>query len=483
MSSTKVLAWEGKNLDQAISSLCFDSRKATKGSAFFAMPGTLVDGHDYIEKAISLGAVAIVCEKMPEQLAPNVAYAQVENAAKEMGKAASIFFEHPTQKIKLVAVTGTNGKTTSVTLLHRLFRKLGYHVGLISTVENKIDEEVLDTKYTTPDSVTLNQLLGEMVAKGCTHCFMEASSHAIWQERTAGLQFAGAVFSNISHDHLDYHKTFKNYIDAKKKLFDELPKTAFALSNIDDKRGSYVLQNCKAKKLTYALRSMADFKARLLENTFDGLQLELDGQQIWFRLTGGFNAYNLLASYAVAVSLGENKEKVLTALSDVQPARGRFEQLVSENNIRAIVDYAHTPDALENVLETIAEINQGKSTVITVVGCGGNRDKEKRPKMAAIAARLSNRVILTSDNPRNEEPEQIIREMEAGISEEKQASTLSITDRKQAITKAVELAQTEDVVLVAGKGHETYQEIKGERFPFDDKEIITELFKTKTSNS
>lgn len=461
--------------EREISSLAFDSRRVKKGGLFIAIKGLTVDGHDYIETAIDLGAVAILCESLPEKRKKSITYVQVDNSAAAMGIVAANFHDNPSRKLNLVGVTGTNGKTTTATLLFQLFQQLGYKVGLLSTVENKIDHKVLDAQFTTPDSLQLNELLAQMVSQGCTHCFMEVSSHALVQHRTSGLQFAGGIFTNISHDHLDYHETFEAYIKAKKMLFDKLPKEAFALVNADDKRGMVMLQNTKAEKNTYSLKSMADFRAKILHNTLQGLELDVDGISAWFKLIGDFNAYNLLAVYAAGVLLEEEKEEVLTALSQIDGARGRFEQVYNGNNILAIVDYAHTPDALDNVLRTIDKLRTRQEKVITVIGCGGNRDKTKRPEMARIAAEFSNKVILTSDNPRDEDPAVILEEMMKGVPKVAQKNTMIIQDRKEAIRTACNLAEKMDIILVAGKGHETYQEIKGVRNHFDDKEILNEM--------
>lgn len=455
-----------------IKSVCFDSRKVEKGSLFVAVKGTQVDGHEYIASAIKSGAIAVICQNLPEEIHPNVTYVAVKDSAAALGIVASNFYGNPSGKLKLVGVTGTNGKTTIATLLFSLFRKLGYSVGLISTVENKIDNEIIPASHTTPDALQLNELLATMVAKGCEYAFMEVSSHALDQSRVAGVTFAGGVFSNISHDHLDYHKTFDAYISAKKRLFDSLPSDAFALVNVDDKRGAIMLQNTKASKNTYALKSVAVFKAKMISNTIQGIELEIDGRNVWFKLIGDFNAYNLMAVYGAAVLLGEENETVLTALSSLDGAEGRFEVVESESNITAIVDYAHTPDALQNVLETIAEFRTGNEQVITVVGCGGNRDTAKRPLMAAIACKFSNKVVFTSDNPRDEDPEAIIKDMKEGISPADYKKTVVLVDREEAIKTACLLAGPNDIILVAGKGHEKYQEIKGVKHPFDDKEVL-----------
>lgn len=461
--------------ERDIKSLAFDSRQVKEGTLFFAIKGLTVDGHDFITQAMEAGAIAIVCERLPASLPAAITFIQVENSAAAMGIVAANFHGNPSRRLRLVGVTGTNGKTTTATLLFQLFQQLGYKAGLLSTVENKINEHVLPAKYTTPDSLQLNELLAEMVAKGCTHAFMEVSSHALSQGRASGLEFTGAIFTNITHDHLDYHETFDAYIRAKKLLFDGLSREAFALVNADDKRGMVMLQNTRAGKNTYSLRAMADFRARILHNTLQGLELDIDGMNAWFKLIGDFNAYNLLAVYAAAVLLEEDKEEVLMALSRMEGARGRFEQVANAENVLAIVDYAHTPDALENVLKTIDKLRTRQETLITVVGCGGNRDKTKRPEMARIAAAFSNKVILTSDNPRDEDPKQILTDMIAGVSKVDQKKTMVIEDRREAIRTACHLAGSHDIILVAGKGHETYQEIKGVRSHFDDKEVLNEM--------
>jgi UDP-N-acetylmuramoyl-L-alanyl-D-glutamate--2,6-diaminopimelate ligase len=459
-----------------VGSIHFDSRAVKKGSVFVATRGTQADGHQYIDTAIEKGAVAIVCEEFPSLQKDGIVYVKVANSSQALGIMASNFYGNPSSKLKLTGVTGTNGKTTTVTLLHALFRKLGYNTGLLSTVENKINEEVIPSTHTTPDAVSLNELLKMMVERGCTHCFMEVSSHSVVQRRIAGLEFTGAIFTNITHDHLDYHKTFEEYIKAKKGFFDGLGSSAFALVNVDDKRGQIMVQNTKAKKYTFSLHTMSDFRAKVKSSTFHGLELEIDGKDVWFKLIGSFNAYNLLGVYAAAVLLGEDKEEVLTQLSDISSARGRFDQVVSKTKITAIIDYAHTPDALKNVLDTINDLRQAGEKLITVVGCGGNRDAAKRPVMADIACKGSDTVILTSDNPRNEEPEAILKEMQKGISISDQKKTITIVDRREAIKTACALANTKDIILIAGKGHETYQEIKGVKHPFDDKKVVTEFF-------
>lgn len=463
--------------DVAVAGLTFDSRQAAPGQVFFAIRGAQTDGHAYIPAAVTAGAAVIICEELPAALVPAVTYIQVKDSAEALAFMAAAFYDHPSKKLKLVGVTGTNGKTTCVTLLHKLFRELGYPVGLLSTVQNQINETVLPASHTTPDAIRLNALLQQMVAAGCTHCFMEVSSHALVQHRVTGLQFAGGIFTNITHDHLDYHQTFEAYIRAKKLFFDQLPARAFALVNADDKRGAVMVQNTRAAIHEYSLRKATEFKARLVDNSLQGLHLEIDGNEIWFKLIGTFNAYNLLAVYGATVLLGEEPHEVLTILSSLTSAAGRFDYVVSAAaNITGIVDYAHTPDALENVLHTIQQIRTPVQQVITIVGCGGNRDATKRPLMAGIACKLSDRVILTSDNPRNEEPQEILNQMQRGVKPTDFKKTLSIVDRKQAIKTACALANRQDIILVAGKGHETYQEIKGVKYDFDDKKVLQEMF-------
>ena len=465
------------DMEKEVRGITMDSRQVKGDFTFVAVKGTVADGHTYIDNAIEQGATVIICEQLPEELNKNITYVVVNNSAVALGISAANFYGNPSEKLKLVAITGTNGKTTVATLLYNLFRELGYHSGLLSTVHNKIDDQVIPSTHTTPDAVNLNELLAKMVKAGCQYCFMEASSHAIEQNRTAGLNFAGAVFTNISHDHLDYHKTFEAYIKAKKKLFDELPATAFALVNVDDKRGNIMLQNTKAEKHTYAVKSMAEFKARIISDTIEGLELNIDNRDIWFRLIGQFNAYNLLAAYASAILLNLDKEDVLQSLSIVDGAPGRFQQVMPGHAITAVVDYAHTPDALKNVLETITRLRTGNEQVITVVGCGGNRDKTKRPLMAEIACRMSDKVIFTSDNPRYEDPAQIIEDMKAGVSPVDYKKTLSLVDREEAIKTACMMSNAGDIVLVAGKGHEDYQEIKGVKKHFDDREVLQRILK------
>jgi UDP-N-acetylmuramoyl-L-alanyl-D-glutamate--2,6-diaminopimelate ligase len=465
------------DLSISVNDLQIDSRKITKGSAFIAIKGG-VDGHLFIEKAIESGASTVICEMMPDTLQDDVVYVQVENTGAAAGEMAHNFFGHPSEKLRLVGVTGTNGKTTVATLLFKLFANLGCRSGLISTVQNQIGSKVLAATHTTPDAISLNALLKQMVDEGCTHAFMEVSSHAIHQHRITGLHFAGGLFTNITHDHLDYHQTFNEYIRVKKSFFDSLPSSAFAISNADDKRGPVMLQNTDAKKYLYSLRTVADFKGKILENNLSGLVMSINDQEVHFRLIGEFNAYNLLAVFGAAVCLGEDKQEVLTALSVLSGAEGRFDYSISRReHVIGIVDYAHTPDALLNVLVTIKNLRKGHEQIITVVGCGGDRDKTKRPIMAEVACEHSDRVIFTSDNPRSEDPEQIIRDMEKGLGAAAKRKYISITDRKEAIKSAVSLSKPEDIVLIAGKGHEKYQDIKGVKHHFDDKEVLEEMFK------
>ena len=465
--------------DIAVSSIAIDSRKVIKGTAFVAIKGVAQDGHDYITKAIELGAKVIVCENMPALLTDGVTYIKVANAQEAVAYMAHQFYDAPSTKIKLVGVTGTNGKTTIATLLFKLFSSLGYTCGLVSTVQNQIGDQIIPSTHTTPDAVSLNELLNMMVDAGCTHVFMECSSHAVHQHRITGLVFTGALFSNITHDHLDYHKTFEAYIAAKKGFFDALPATAFAITNSDDKRGEVMLQNTKAKKLSYALKSSANYKGKILENALTGLVMLVNEIEVHFRLIGEFNAYNLLAVYGAAVNLGIESSVALTNLSMLAGAEGRFDYIISDKQVIGIIDYAHTPDALENVLATIKKLRKGYEQVITVVGCGGDRDKTKRPIMAQTACDLSDRVILTSDNPRTEDPAGIIADMEAGLNTSAKRKYISIIDRKEAIKTAVEFAKPEDIVLVAGKGHEKYQDINGVKHPFDDKAILLAFFNNK----
>ncbi|MBS1919446.1 MAG: UDP-N-acetylmuramoyl-L-alanyl-D-glutamate--2,6-diaminopimelate ligase [Bacteroidetes bacterium] len=463
--------------DVDINDVQIDSRKVKMGSVFIAVKGSASDGHQFIDKAISLGAVAVVCEMIPTSIIDGITYVQVEDSAAAAGYIAHNFFGSPSEKMKITGVTGTNGKTTIATLLYKLFTSLGYTCGLLSTVENRIGGKVVSATHTTPDAVSLNGLLKQMLDAGCSHVFMEASSHAIQQHRITGLKFTGAIFSNITHDHLDYHKTFDEYIRVKKSFFDSLPSDAFAISNADDKRGMVMLQNTNARKYFYSLKTLAEFKGKILENNLTGLVMNVNDQEVHFRLIGEFNAYNLLAVYGASVCLHEDKQEVLRCLSVLTGAEGRFDCILSaKEKIMAIVDYAHTPDALLNVLATIKKLKKGFEQVITVVGCGGDRDKTKRPVMAEVACEHSDKVIFTSDNPRSEDPVQIIKDMEAGVGVAARRKYISIADRKEAIKTATSLAKPEDIILIAGKGHEKYQEIKGVRNHFDDKEIVKELF-------
>lgn len=459
----------------SIRNLEFDSRKIGLNDAFVAITGTQTDGHKYISKACAKGAVAIICEAIPDRIINGITYIQVANSQKALAYMAANYFGNPSEDLELVGITGTNGKTTVSSLLYELFTKQGFATGLLSTVRIMVGEKEFSATHTTPDSLTINRYLREMVDHGVEYCFMEVSSHGIHQNRTEGLRFVGGVFTNLSHDHLDYHKDFKEYRDVKKLFFDSLDKSAFALTNIDDKNGPVMLQNTKARKYLYGLKSMADYKAQILENQFHGMLLKINGQELWVKLIGSFNAYNALAIYASADLLGLDTLEILQTMSTLESVAGRFQYAVTENNITTIVDYAHTPDALKNVLETINAIRTGNETLITVVGCGGDRDAEKRPKMGKIASMLSSKVIFTSDNPRTEDPESIIKAIEAGVPPEHFKKTLSITNRKQAIKTACQLADDGDIVLIAGKGHETYQEINGERFDFDDFKIVNEL--------
>lgn len=461
--------------DITINAIDFDSRKIGADDVFVAIRGTVSDGHDYIEKAINQGAIAIVCDTFPELIVSGITYIQVKDTNTALAFLAANFYGNPSRNLQLVGITGTNGKTTIASLLYQLFKKAGYKVGLLSTVKILVDDIEYKATHTTPDSLTINRYLAEMSEVGVEFCFMEVSSHGIHQKRTEALHFVGGVFTNLSHDHLDYHPTFAEYRDVKKLFFDNLPKSAFALSNIDDKNGLVMLQNTYARKLTYALKTYADYKAQILENQLSGLLLKINDNEVWVRLIGTFNAYNLLAIYGTAIELGIDKLEALRLLSELESVSGRFQFIVSEAKITAIVDYAHTPDALENVLKTINDIRTKNEQLITVVGCGGDRDKTKRPIMANIASTMSDKAIITSDNPRTEDPESIIAEMERGVEPQNYKKTISITDRKQAIKTACQLAQTGDIILIAGKGHETYQEIQGVRYDFDDMAIVTEL--------
>ena len=464
--------------DVEISAVVFDSRKVVPGALFVAVRGTVSDGHDYISQAINDGAVAVICEILPARVTGEVDFLMVADSSIALGIVAANFYDNPSDKLKLVGVTGTNGKTTIATLLYKLFRDLGYKCGLLSTVENQVNGRIIASTHTTPDPIELNSLLKDMVEEGCDYCFMEVSSHAIAQHRIGALVFAGGIFSNLTHDHLDYHKTFDVYLKAKKAFFDGLPEDAFALTNLDDKNGNVMLQNTSAHKKSYGLKSMADYKGRILENQFEGLLLQVDGEEVWFKMVGTFNAYNLLAVYAAAMLLEQDKTKILTSLSKLTGARGRFEYIIAPNKIIGIVDYAHSPDAVQNILSTIHDIRKGNEKVITVIGCGGDRDKTKRPVMAKTACEWSDKVIFTSDNPRSEDPAEIIKEMEAGVDPAFKRHTLSIIDRREAIKTACMLARPGDIVLVAGKGHEKYQDIKGVKNHFDDVEELSEIFKS-----
>lgn len=463
--------------DLQVSGICIDSREVKKGYLFVAIVGAVTDGHNYIDKAVSSGAVAVLCNKLPANLADGVTYIKVKNTAEALAYTAHRFYNEPSRRVVLVGVTGTNGKTTIATLLFKLFGALGYRCGLVSTVQNQIDDKIIPATHTTPDAVKLNALLDQMAEEGCSHVFMECSSHAIHQHRITGLRFAGALFTNITHDHLDYHKTFDEYIRVKKFFFDTLPASSFAISNADDKRGAIMLQNSAANRYFYSLRSMADFKGKIIENNLTGLVMDINGIEVHFRLIGEFNAYNLLAVYGTAICLNEDRDEVLAALSNITGAEGRFDYTISNNEkVIGIVDYAHTPDALLNVLATIKKLLKGAAQVITVVGCGGDRDKTKRPVMAAAACEYSNKAILTSDNPRSEDPQQILNDMQEGLKSEHRRKCLVIADRREAIRTAVMLSQPGDIILIAGKGHEKYQEIKGVKHHFDDREELLKCF-------
>ena len=463
------------SLNKEITTIAFDSREAIEGSLFVAVVGTQVDGHDFINTAIEKGAIAIVCNKMPDNKQPDITYVVVSNSSEALGYIASNYYDNPSEKLKIVGITGTNGKTTIVTLLYNLFTDLGYNTGMLSTIQNKVGNHTIESTHTTPDALKINELLSLMVNAGCEYVFMEVSSHAIDQHRITGIHFSGGVFTNITHDHLDYHHTFKEYISAKKKFFDQLPANAFALTNIDDKNGNVMMQNTRAKKLSYGLKNMASYRGKIIENDFEGMMMKVDGNEIYSLLSGNFNAYNILAIYSTALLLDQNKEEILVSISRLKGAEGRFDIIKSTDGVTAIIDYAHTPDALENIIATINSIRTNNEQLITVVGAGGNRDKSKRPIMAKIASLLSNRVILTSDNPRDEDPIQILNEMREGIDPAKKNKSMVIPDRKEAITTAYNIAREGDMILIAGKGHEKYQEIKGVKYPFDDKEIIAEL--------
>jgi UDP-N-acetylmuramoyl-L-alanyl-D-glutamate--2,6-diaminopimelate ligase len=475
LKNVEALRVEGK-VDLEIVGLAFDSRKVQKGFLFFALKGTHADGHNFIITAIQQGAAAVICETIPVEYPVDVTFIQVTNSSNALGHIASVFHGDPSKRLKLIGVTGTNGKTTIATLLQKMVMNLGYKAGLLSTITYKINDEEFSASHTTPDQLQLNELMQKMVDAGCTYCFMEVSSHAVDQQRIAGLDFDGAIFTNITHDHLDYHITFNAYIKAKKQFFDHLKANAFALTNADDKNGMVMLQNTKAKKLTYSLRTMADFKNRVIESHFDGTLMNINGKEVWTHFVGKFNAYNLLAVYGTAISLGFEQEEVLVELSKLLPVNGRFEIIRSADSCYAIVDYAHTPDALENVLSTIDEMRTRNEQLICVVGAGGDRDKTKRPKMAAIACKYSDKIILTSDNPRTEDPAQILKDMEAGVDVSAARKVVTIADRREAIKTAAMLAKSGDIILIAGKGHEDYQEINGVKHHFDDKEEIRKAF-------
>lgn len=466
----------------AIEEIAFDSRKVARGFLFAALPGTTVDGHRFISTAITNGAKAILCEQLPENLDETITWIKAANSSVALGQIASNFYGNPSSILKIVGITGTNGKTTTATLLYRLFKVLGHKAGLLSTVCNYVDDTKIHATHTTPDPLQIQELMAEMVATGCTYCFMEVSSHAIDQDRTAGINFDGGIFTNLTHDHLDYHKTFAEYRNAKKKFFDQLSPKAFAITNIDDKNGMFMLQNTSARKLTYAGKTMADFKVKVIESHFDGMLININGTEVWTHFVGNFNAYNLLAVYAGAVSLGADKDEVLRIISMLKPVDGRFETFISPVGIYAVVDYAHTPDAIKNVLSAINEVRTGNETLFTVVGAGGDRDKTKRPEMAFEAAIASDKVILTSDNPRSEDPEVIISEMLVGVPANKTSHVVAITNRKEAIRTACMMAKPGDIILIAGKGHEDYQEIKGVKHHFDDREIICEIFNVNNQN-
>ncbi len=459
-----------------ISRIDFDSRAVKEGSLFVAQKGVSVDGHLFIDKAIQLGATSVICEVLPEKKQDNITFIQVDDSNTSLAIIASNFYDNPSSKLKLIGVTGTNGKTTIASLLYQLHKKAGFKVGLLSTVQILVDTIAYESTHTTPDSVTINNYLNQMVVQGVTHCFMEVSSHGIHQKRTAGLDFSGGIFTNLSHDHLDYHNSFASYRDVKKIFFDALPKTAFALTNLDDKNGAVMLQNTRAKKRTYALKTLADYKAKIIEKSFSGTLLSINGVEVWTKLIGNFNAYNLAAIIGTAYELGMDKLEALTIVSQLESVSGRFEHFVSDTGVIAIVDYAHTPDALKNILETINDIRTTTEKLITVVGCGGNRDKTKRPKMAHIASQLSTQSIFTSDNPRTENPETILEEMQVGVSKENLIKTITISDRRQAIKTACKFSEAGDILLIAGKGHENYQEINGEQFYFDDLVEVKKYF-------
>ena len=461
--------------EMKIASIEFDSRRVGDNSLFIAQKGLISDGHKFIDMAISKGSVAIICEEMPKNMLADVTYIKVDDSNKSLAILAANFYDNPSEKLKLIGITGTNGKTTVATLLYRLFKKAGHKAGLLSTINILVNNNQKSTSHTTPDSLTINRVLSEMVNEGVEFCFMEVSSHGIHQKRTTGLFFEGGIFTNLTHDHLDYHRSFAEYRDVKKSFFDKMSKSSFALINIDDKNGEVMLQNCSAKKYSYAIKTVADYTLRIIENQFNGLLLNIDNQEVWTKLIGSFNAYNLLAIYACADILGMDKIESLRLISELENVDGRFQHAISKKGINSIVDYAHTPDALKNVLETINAIRTHNEQVITVVGCGGDRDKEKRPKMGHIASVLSNQVVFTSDNPRSEDPEEIIKDVQAGVKPENYKKTISITDRGQAIKTACKLANQGDIILIAGKGHETYQIVGNKRLDFDDFKIVNEL--------
>lgn len=470
------------DLNNEIKGVAFDSRKVLPGFLFAAIPGTHIDGHKFIDAAINSGAIAILCEQLPERPAAEITWIQTSNSSKVLGQIASKYYGEPSLKMKVVGITGTNGKTTTATLLYRLFKELGYKTGLLSTVCNYIHEEKLPSTHTTPDPIQIQELMSKMRDAGCEYCFMEVSSHSIDQDRIAGIEFAGGVFTNLTHDHLDYHKTFIAYRDAKKKFFDQLNPSAFSLTNIDDRNGMVMLQNTNSQKFTYSARSMADFKVKVLESHFDGMLIRINGAEVWTHFVGNFNAYNLVAVYGTAVSLGADPDEVLRIISLLHPVDGRFEVFRSVMGVFAVVDYAHTPDAIKNVLSGINEVRSGDEMVITVVGAGGDRDRTKRPEMALEAVNASDCVILTSDNPRSEEPEAIIEEMRQGVPIDKASKVLTITNRKEAIRTACMMARPGDIILIAGKGHENYQEIKGIKHHFDDREVVCEIFNITREN-
>jgi UDP-N-acetylmuramoyl-L-alanyl-D-glutamate--2,6-diaminopimelate ligase len=465
-----------------IDAIAFDSRKVVSGTLFAALPGTTVDGHAFIPAAIERGAVAVLCEQLPEHPDNRITWVQAKSASLAIGQIAANYYENPSSTMQVVGITGTNGKTTTATLLYRMFKELGHKAGLLSTVCNYIDNTQIAATHTTPDPLQIQELMAEMVTAGCTYCFMEVSSHAVDQERIAGIEFDGGVFSNLTHDHLDYHKTFAEYRNAKKKFFDRLGSNAFAITNTDDKNGLFMLQNTAARKLTYASKTLADFKVKVIESHFDGMLININGTEVWTHFVGNFNASNLLAVYSTAISLGADRDEVLRIISMLKPVDGRFETFKSATGIFAVVDYAHTPDAIKNVLSAINEVRTGNETLFTVVGAGGDRDKTKRPEMAYEAAIASNRVILTSDNPRSEDPEVIIAEMAKGVPADKAANVVSITNRKEAIRTACMMARPGDIILIAGKGHEDYQEIKGVKHHFDDREVVREIFNVTHQN-